>query len=284
MKTVFRLLICTTLLATTFVISLAMADTQASTQTETLAEDPEAREIMIKFDARYTGDSSQADAQLILIDRKNRERVRDIQMFTLEQPDVEKSISFFLSPTDVAGTAYMNYDYADSRDDDSWLYLPALKQVRRVAAGDKSESFMGSDFTYSEINGINIAWYNYKIIKHSDTVDGADTWVIESTPKPEFAGKVADETGYEKSRLWIRKDNLVEVQAKIWLARGNRIKYFSAQNLKNIDGIWTPMRMQMITTRNGEREHASVFQYSKVVYNQSATDALFTTQAMQRGL
>lgn len=248
------------------------------------ADELSARDIIVKMDTRYTGDSSSAQAQLILIDRKNRERTRDIRLFSMETPDVKKSVSFFLSPTDVAGTTYMNYDYSDGRDDDSWLYLPALKQVRRVAAGDRSGSFMGSDFTYSDINGVNIDWYDYKIIESSATVDGADAWVIESTPKLEFADKVASETGYEKTHLWIRKDNFVHVQGKIWITKGNRIKYFSAQQLEKIDNIWTPMRLQMITTRNGEREHASVFQFSNMTYNQHSDEALFTTQAMQRGL
>ncbi|WP_339899495.1 outer membrane lipoprotein-sorting protein [uncultured Gilvimarinus sp.] len=244
----------------------------------------DARAIMEKVDTRYTGDSSRADAQLVLIDRKNRERVRDIRLYTLEQPDVEKSISFFLSPTDVAGTTYMNYDYEDNRDDDSWLFLPALKQVRRVAAGDKSGAFMGSDFTYSDINGVNIRWYNYQILSDSEIVDGADTWLIESTPKPEFADKVDSETGYVKSHLWIRKDNFVQVQGKIWMNRANRVKYFRADQLEKISDIWTPMRLQMITTRNDEREHASVFRFSNTVYNQNTDAALFTTQQMQRGL
>ncbi len=240
--------------------------------------------IVEKMDSRYTGDSSSALAQLILIDRRHRERVRDIQLYSMETPEVEKTVSFFLAPTDVAGTAYMNFDYSAARDDDSWLYLPALKQVRRVAAGDRSGAFMGSDFTYSDINGVNIDWYNYKILDDKARVDDAETWLIESTPKPEFADRVARETGYEKSHLWIRKDNFVQVQGKIWVTRGKRIKYFSAQQLEKIDDIWTPMRLQMITTRNGEREHASVFQFRNVVYNQHADESLFSTQAMQRGL
>lgn len=247
------------------------------------ADQLSAREIMEKADTRYTGDSSRSDATLVLIDRRNRERVRDIRLYTLEETGVEKSISFFLSPTDVAGTAYMNYDYDAERDDDSWLYLPALKQVRRIAAGDKSSSFMGSDFTYSDINGINTDWYDYRVLQ-SDTVGGADAWLIESTPKAEFADKVATETGYEKSHAWIRKDNFVQVQSKIWVSRGNRIKYFSATELEEIDGIWTPMRLQMLTARNGEQEHASVFQFSQVMYNEHSDASLFTTQAMQRGV
>lgn len=247
------------------------------------AEPLTARSIMEKVDTRYTGDSSLASAQMILIDKNKRERVRDLRLYTLELPAETKTLATFLSPTDVAGTAYLNYDY-DAKDDDSWLYLPALKQVRRVAAGDKSGSFMGSDFTYSDMNGINIDWYNFRILKDSEMVDGVDTWLIESTPKPEHVNAVAEETGYDKSHLWIRKDNFVQIQAQIWVTRGKRVKYFSAGELELIDNIWTAKRLQMITTRNGKQEHASVFQVSQVLYNQSNDESLFTTQAMERGV
>ncbi|WP_375055772.1 outer membrane lipoprotein-sorting protein [Zobellella sp. DQSA1] len=242
-----------------------------------------AREIMEKVDNRYVGESSQADAKLILIDRRGRERTRDLKMYNLNGDDVDKSIIFFRSPADVSGTAYLNYDYADDRDDDSRLFLPALKQVRRVAAGDRSGSFMGSDFTYSDINGVTIDWYDYTILDAEAEVNGEPAWLIESTPKPDYADRVEHETGYRKSHLWILKDSFVQIQGKLWLTRGNRIKYFSASNLELIDNIWTPMRLQMLTTRNGEREHASIFQYSSVVYNQSTDESLFTTQAMEQG-
>lgn len=259
------------------VLAVAVAFT-GSAQAETLT----AQEIMERVDARYTGDSSVSTAQLILIDRNNRERVRDLRLFTLEEPGVTKGITFFLSPTDVAGTAYLSYDY-ENRDDEAWLYLPALKQVRRVAAGDRSGSFMGSDFTYSDLNGTTIAWYDYRLISDSEVVDGAPAWLIEATPKPEFRARVLDETGYERSHLWIRQDNFVQVQAQIWTQRGGRIKYFSARELEEIDGIWTAKRIQMITTRNGNREHASVFQIHDVRYNEHNDPGLFTTQAMQQG-
>lgn len=252
--------------------------------TPALADDLRAPEIVERMDERYTGDSSRSEAKLILIDHKGRERVRDLQMFSLEQSDVEKSILFFRSPADVAGTSYLNHDYEGGRDDDSWLYLPALKQVRRVASGDRSGAFMGSDFTYSDINGVTIDWYQYQMLDENAEIDGEPAWLIESTPKPEFAEKVKDETGYEKSHLWIRQDNFVQVQGKIWMKKGNRIKYYSASDLQKIDDIWTPMRLQMVTTRNGEKEHASVFRFSDMTYNEHTDEELFTTQAMQRGL
>jgi hypothetical protein len=257
--------------------------TLATLFTVAQAEPLGARDIMERVDNRDTGDSSVSDANLILIDRNNRERVRDLRLFSLEEDGVTKAVTYFLAPTDVAGTSYLSYDH-DQQEDEAWLYLPALKQVRRVAAGDRSNSFMGSDFTYSDLNGTTLDWYQYEILSDSETVDGHDVWLIESRPKPEFAEQVLSETGYERSHLWIRKDNFMQVQGQIWVERGGRVKYFSARDIEQVDGIWTAHRIQMITTRNGEREHGSVFQINRVQYNDHTDPSLFTTQAMQRGL
>ena len=143
-----------------------------------------ALEIMTKVDARYTGDSAISDWRMILIDKKDRKRVREIEIFSKEYKDVDKSISFFKSPGDVKGTSYMSYNWeSTSKEDDSWLYLPALQKVNRIASTDRSGSFMGSDFTYSDIDGFELEDFNYKLVKENDVVDGKDCWVIESTPK-----------------------------------------------------------------------------------------------------
>ena len=261
------------------IASLSLAALLNVAQAETLS----AREIMERVDDRYTGDSSVSDANLILIDRNNRERVRDLRLYSLEEEGVTKAVTYFLAPTDVAGTSYLSYDQ-DNQEDEAWLYLPALKQVRRVAAGDRSNSFMGSDFSYSDLNGTTLEWYDYELLSDDESVDGHPVWKIESRPKPEFAEQVSNETGYERSHLWIRKDNFMQVQGQIWVERGGRVKYFSARDIEEVDGIWTAHRIQMITTRNGEREHGSVFQINDVKYNDHTDPSLFTTQAMQRGL
>ena len=85
----------------------------------------------------------------------------------------------FKSPGDVKGTSYMSYNWeSTSKEDDSWLYLPALQKVNRIASADRSGSFMGSDFTYSDIDGFELEDFNYKLVKDSDVVDGKDCWVM----------------------------------------------------------------------------------------------------------
>jgi len=241
-----------------------------------------ADEIMKKVDDRYTGDTSTSDATLVLIDKKDRQRVRELSLYSIEKDDVEKSIIFFRSPSDVKNTSYMSFDWkAEAKEDDSWLYLPALQKVRRVAASDESGSFMGSDFAYVDINGTDYEDFDYTLENESEPVDGHDCWVVKSISKNEA---VIKETGYTESVSWVRKDNYMVVKAVIQVKKGKRIKYFAAKNIEKIQGVWTAQTLQMVTTRRGKREHSSVFKVHNLKYNQGVDESMFDTQAMQRGL
>ncbi len=244
-----------------------------------------AQEVMERVDSRYDGDTSIADYTMVLIDRRERQRSRSLRIYAKDYGQDSRQLSQFESPVDIRGTSYLNYDWDDpDRDDDSWLYLPALQRVRRIASSDTSDSFLGSDFTYADINGIEIDWYDFRFVNESEEIDGFDTWVIEATPKAEFQDKAEDATGYSKLQSWIRKDNFVQVRGQAWELRGNRIKYFTSSEIAEVDGIWTTGRLQAITTRNGRQEHASVLQLNNVVYNENIDDELFSTETMQRGL
>ena len=244
-----------------------------------------AQEIMERVDGRYDGDTVIADYTMVMIDRRDRQRTRDLRIYSKDFGQDSRTLSQFESPVDIRGTAYLNFDWDNpDRDDDSWLYLPALQRVKRIASSDTSDSFLGSDFTYADINGIELSWYDYHFVNESEEVDGMDTWVIEATPKPEFKEKAEDATGYSKLRSWIRKDNFVQLRGQAWELRGNRIKYFTSSEIEEVDGIWTIHRLQAVTTRNGRQEHASILQLNDVIYNDTVEDEKFTTEYMQRGL
>lgn len=250
-----------------------------------IAAELTALEVMQQADQRYDGDTAIADYTMVLIDRRDRQRTRDLRIYSKDYGDDSKALSQFESPADIRGTAYLNFDWDDpERDDDSWLFLPSLQRVKRIASSDTSDSFLGSDFTYADINGIEISWFDYRFVNESETIDGFDTWVIEASPKPEFKDKAEDATGYSKLQAWIRKDNFVQVRGQAWELRGNRIKYFTSAEIEQVDGIWTVKRLQAVTTRNGRQEHASVLQLNAVDYNQEVDDSVFTTEYMQRGL
>ena len=241
-----------------------------------------ANEIMQKVDARDTGKTQISTATMTLIDKKDRKRVRKLKLFSKEFSDVDKSISFFVSPTDVKDTSFLSYDWNDEgKEDDSWLYLPAMQRVNRTAAGDKSNSWMGSDFTFSDVEGAEVNEYTYKILSESDPVDGHDCWKIEALPKSKA---IVKKTGYLKTINWVRKDAFLVVRGINYVKKGKRVKYYSTKDIKKIDGIWTIGTIQMVTTKNKKVQHSSIFRLENVSYNNDVADSMFEVETMQRGL
>lgn len=248
----------------------------------TFAAELTAAQIMQKVDDRDTGETMVSESALILIDKKKRQRVRQLKLFSKEYGDVDKSVSFFMAPADVKDTAYMSFDWDDdAKEDDSWLYLPALQKINRIAASDKSGAFMGSDFSYADIDGVEVEDFTYRLLKNSEEVNGYDCWVIESTPKNK---SVIKETGYLSTTSWIRKDIFMQVKAIINVKKGKRVKYFQAKDIEQIQGIWTAKTLQMVTTKRNKLEHSSVLKISVVDYQTQVDDKMFDNNTLQRGL
>ena len=230
---------------------------------------------------RDEGDNIISNMKMILIDKHNHKRIRDLKVYTKTRGTDTLKLMFFLTPTDVKDTAFLTYDYEDSNaDDDQWLYLPALQKVKRIASSDKSSSFMGSDFTYSDMTSRNVEDYNYKIMKETK-VQGHKVWQLLVTPKSE---KTVQETGYTKSIMFVRQDNFVVIQALNYIKAGNKLKYMMVKDLELIDGIWSVKEMHMITKKGKKTLHKSVFKFPNIKYNQDLDESLFTTRVLQRGI
>lgn len=245
----------------------------------------DAREVVRRMDTREDGDTLTSDTLMVLVDQRNQQRIRNIKNIRKDYGPDSKGIVFFLSPADVRNTAYMSFNWDDQeKEDDAWLYLPALQKVKRIASSDKSSSFMGSDFTYSDINGLEIEDWEYSFVEEDASMDGHSVWVIQGLPKDERKKKVLEETGYLKTMMWIRKDNFMVVRGKYWVKQGRKIKYFKAEEIEKVDDIWTAHKLTMITTAKGKVEHSSVLQFSNIQYNLDIDDSVFTTRRMERGL
>ena len=239
-------------------------------------------EIMKKVDDRDTGKTQISTATMTLIDKKDRKRIRKLKLFSKEFPDVDKSISFFISPADVKDTSFLSYDWNDeTKEDDSWLYLPAMQRVNRTAAGDKSNSWMGSDFTFSDVEGAEVNEYTYKMLSESDPVDGHDCWKIEAIPKSD---EIIKKTGYIKTINWVRKDSYLVVRGINYVKKGKKVKYYSTKDIKKINDIWTIGTIQMVTTKNKKVQHSSIFRLDEVSYNNEVDNKMFEVETMQRGL
>lgn len=245
------------------------------------ADDAEARRIMEKVDAVEDGDHRVADMEMTLIDRRGNERIRRIRSFSKDRGHDTLQALFFLFPPDVEDTAFLTYDYdGGNRDDDQWLFLPALGRAKRIASSGKSGSFMGSDFNYSDLSTRELDDYDYTLVKE-DEVRGHRVWVIQAVP---VNRKVIDETGYEKSLLLVRQDNHVVVRAVSWVKGGEDLRYMDVVGLEQIEGIWVATEIKMTTKRGSETRHATVLKLSDVKFDQGLEDELFTVHRMEAGL
>jgi hypothetical protein len=240
-----------------------------------------ALEIAQQTHDRDDGDNIVSNMKMTLIDKGGKKRVRNLKTYSKNKGIDTLKVMFFLSPADVKDTAFLTYDYDDSdKDDDQWLYLPELQKVKRIASSDKSSSFMGSDFTYSDMTSRNVEDYTYKIMKETK-VNGFKTWQLLVIPKTD---KTVEETGYTKSIMFIRQDNFVIVQALHYIKLGKKLKYMKITGLEKIEGIWTTTKMQMVTKKGKKTLHKTVFEFSDIKYNQDLSESFFTTRTIQKGL
>ena len=248
---------------------------------QAFADEPEARKIMQQVEDRDDGDNQIVDMVMILVDKNGDERLRKIHSFAKDFGKDTHRIMFFLHPPDVRDTGFLTYDYDDpDKDDDQWLYLPALRKIKRIATDDKSASFMGSDLNYSDMTSKDIEDYDYEIKKEMKD-RGHDVWLIQSTPRSKT---VIDETGYEKSLLFVRKDIFFVVKAVHWVKDGGYLKYVDVKEVRQIDGIWVGTET-LITKKKGKATvHKTILKMENTRFNQDLDDSIFTVRRLEKGL
>lgn len=232
------------------------------------------RDIMQKVDGRPDGDTRKSLMTMELINKRGSKRVRSMSSYSKDFGYDKKTILFFQEPADVKGTGFLTWDYNDDeKDDDRWLYLPAMKKNRRISGTSaKKEYFMGSDFTYDDMGNRDIDADNHKLLRE-EKVNGNKCWVIESTPKN-------NDEQYSKKLAWIRKDNFIAVKMEYYDKKGALIKVLEVNGVKEIGGFWTATSMTM---NNLQREHKTIISIESMEYNMPLDDNLFTVNSLEKG-
>lgn len=245
------------------------------------AADLTARQIMERVDDRDDGDNGVSDMVMTLIDKNGNKRARKIRSYTKDKGKDKQRIMFFIMPADVKDTGFLTYDYDEySKDDDQWLYLPALGKSKRIASSDKSGSFMGSDFNYSDMTSKNLDAYDFRTLEEKE-VRGQKTWVIEAIPKTK---EEIEETGYSKSVLFVRQDNYMVVRAVHWVNEGGRIKYMDSPKIELIDGIWVATKRTMTTKKDKQTLHKTELNFYNIKFNQPIEQDIFSLRRLEKGL
>ncbi len=235
-------------------------------------------DIMKLVDARDDGDDLIQHMKQRLIDRRGNVREREMISLRKDYGKDSKSITYFLAPSNIRDTGLLTWDYDGiEKDDDQWLYLPALKKVRRISASDRGDYFMGTDFTFEDIKQTpELEDYNWTLTG-SEAVDGFDMWIVEGEPKTDDLKK---NLGYSNTRYYIRKDINLYVRVDFWDRKGQELKQLVSEEIKQIDGVWTAMSGTMTNKQTGHRTELS---FSEHRYNTGISDRIFSERMLKRG-
>lgn len=242
------------------------------------AQEMTADQIMDKSFNQPRPNDSHFEMLMLSANKQGRERKRSVRGYskTYKNKDgVEftKTLMQFLEPPDERGTGFLSWENP-SADDDQWLFLPAMNKTRRIAAGNKSESFMGTDFTYSDLQSKELSEYTYRKLGE-EKAGPYDCYVIETVPKPET------KSDYSKTEVWVDKNSFVVVQAKYYDKKDKLLKILRVLSLENKDGFWTPLETKM---ENVQKESKTLLKLINVKYNGNLGDEYFEQSYMERGV
>ncbi|MGH4039081.1 MAG: outer membrane lipoprotein-sorting protein [Sphaerochaeta sp.] len=232
-----------------------------------------AQQIIDNVYNRATPSDQLGELTMTLVNSRGNERVRVLKQYIKEDEDETKKIMFFMSPADVRGTSFMTFSSDEDENDSQWIYLPALKKVKRISSGNSSDYFMGSDFTYDDM-GERLPSEDVHSIIGEDTINGVHSIKIQSIPKDK-------DYMYSKTITWVSDELWIGLKKEFYDEDGELLKTLSVLEYKEIDGYWLITSSQMY---NIQSEHKTSIQLNDSVLDSGINDSIFTTRTMERGI
>lgn len=239
------------------------------------AETPEEKGLAIarEADRRDQGwRDSRADMRMILRNQHGETSERELRVRSLEvDDDGDKSLIIFDRPADVAGTAFLSYTHA-TKPDDQWLYLPALKRVKRIASANKSGPFMGSEFAFEDLSSQEVEKYSYRWLR-DESLDGRDCFVVERIPEYEHSG-------YTRQVTWIDKEHYRPQKVEYYDRKDAHLKTLTMHEYEEYLGrYWRAHRMEMVNHLNGK---STTLTWSDYEFRNGFTDRDFDRNTLKR--
>ncbi|AQQ09538.1 Outer membrane lipoprotein-sorting protein [Sedimentisphaera cyanobacteriorum] len=231
----------------------------------------------------YQGYDGKAEVSMKIVDSKDRERNRELIILRRDElnPSLpeekarkddsyckeQKIYAYFTRPADVNKTVFMVWKHL-TKDDDRWMYLPALDLVKRISATDKRTSFVGSHFFYEDVSGRSIKDDKHELVETTDNY-----YVLKNTPKDK------ELVEFEYYKMWIHKDSFVVVKSEYYNAQDEPYRVYEVQEVKDIEGYPTVTKSKMTDLDSGGY---TVLTYSDVEYNIGIEESVFTERYLRR--
>ena len=230
-------------------------------------------EIAVEADRRDTGFSdSQVSLKMILRNRRGDESTREMRTQILEvEGDGDKAVIVFNQPRDVKGTAFLSHTHKEGSDD-QWLYLPALKRVKRIASNNKAGPFMGSEFAYEDISSQEVEKYTYRYLR-DEVLDGQSTFVVERDP-------VDSRSGYSRQVVWYDQAEYRPIKVEFYDRKETLLKTLTFHEYEQYLGqFWRAHRQEMVNHQTGKSTTLLWDDYS---FRHGLTDRNFDKNSLKR--
>lgn len=251
-------------------------------ETETPPTDlPDGRQLIEQVNAVPECPELTRTLNMRLIDKRGKVRERSTLNYRKQYDDHRRSLIVYTAPRNIKNTAFLTHDFTDaSTEDHQWLYLPALRKTRRIAAANRGDYFLGTDLTYEDTKKegkVEIGDYQYQTLS-SDSVEGVDYWLVEAIPVTEALGKAL---GYGKAHAWVEQDRAIIRQVKYWDTKLNLLKTVKFEGIQQIDGYWMRERIEVDHHKTG---HRTEFLFGSMDCSAKIEDRWLTRPALSRGL
>jgi len=240
------------------------------------AQTPEEKGLSIaqEADKRDNGWGDQtSDMKMVLFNRQGESSEREMRSKTLEvMGDGDKSLSIFDKPRDIRGTAFLTFSHTQGADD-QWLYLPALKRVKRISSRNKSGPFMGSEFAYEDMSSQEVDKYTYKYLKDEPCGDGLNCFVSERYPTDE-------NSGYTKQIGWLDQTHYRPIKIDFYDRKNALLKTLSFSDYNQYLGkFWRANKMEMINHQTGKK---SIVSFANYQFKTGLQDSDFSKSKLKR--
>lgn len=234
----------------------------------------DAKKIMESVKYRDQGVDRYSDVDLIQTMSDGFVRSRSLKMYEKEFGEERKGLLYFTEPSNTAGTGLLMYSYAevDNKEDDQWLYLPALRKVKRIATNSKEGPFLGTDFSFADIERMRLADYVYTLKEEQDNIT-----IIEAKTEN---GLENPRTGYSQRIVHVDTEKNIILKDEIY-RQGRLIKVFEVVQLEKVDGFWTVVEAKMDNLVEGGSTRLI---RKNTQYNQKLKDGLFNQRTLRKGL
>ncbi len=230
--------------------------------------------IAIEADKRDNGWGDQtSNIEMILLNRQGESSQRKIRSKALEiQGDGDKSLTIFDTPRDLKGTAFLTFSHIQGADD-QWLYLPALKRVKRISSRNKSGPFMGSEFAYEDMSSQEVEKYTYKYLRDEPCGVGLTCFVSERYPIDKYSG-------YTKQVIWLDTEEYRPIKIDFYDRKNALLKTLTFTEYQQYLGqYWRPHKLEMVNHQTGKK---SIVNNSNYQFKTGLTDSDFNKSKLKR--